>query len=679
MDDPFRANSQGVVALSRELPMDRCLPVEPRGEHYVLAAAWLKSNLDFPSRSELSTLLSKPYQKVSSRVQVGDVQVAAVVYVPADKNEFSFALLKDATDETEQPDILDSSAVRGLEPYLHHLRDRYSYSEGILPEQRCHIDSDFVQPNFLTLSHHVQAKLSWNQARKTDRLLVIGMAGSGKTTLLRRWMLELATECTETRQSVVPIYITLRHWQVDDSVEATVKRQLLAQGAEWAAEHFEPLAKQGLFALALDGLDEIPDDRRDAAISNWHGFISSYHNCRFMVSTRWGAVPNLFEEFTRVELQPFNQTQIQATVYHKLYGRKNWKPFWSRLAMEPRLLELVGNPLILTLLLARYIRNEFAPSYITEALSSIANALIDEWDSTRGVIRSRKTALSPTRKSMLLRYIANHLSHEKKETFTTLEMAEQLRRIASDATPAAVLQLLEESTSIIRRQSGNEWKFRHKVFQEYFACAHWVERLNSKIDDLVGTIFGRSDNRIRWVLRFLTGLSSDASEAFKVALNRAPPYTVHVAICLSEAMTQRLPIEASVTGGYSAYIRLVLDNLAQQAKALNLSLDFSSEAPSIWAVRVIGPENAQSQEWAESFSDLIEVLHRIRDGSALQPLLNALENTSQPSTRALVGLLKAEGRFVSEIASSNGNLMLKAQVQEESPHIPESEISLRTN
>ena len=100
------------------------------------------------------------------------------------------------------------------------------------------------------------------------------------------------------------------------------------------------------------------------------------------------------------------------------------------------------------------------------------------------------------------------------------------------------------------------------------ASVHWVDRLTSSVVDLIESLSNRTSGRLTRMLRFMAGLSSDASEAFKAALDRAPPYRSDIAIALTEAMTQRLSVDEATVDGYAKYVRIVLETMVQNSEKI---------------------------------------------------------------------------------------------------------------
>jgi hypothetical protein len=652
------------------VPSDRCLPVEKRDDHYVVLADWIECNLPFPHIDELSKLLAKPFRRTTSYVHFGGRKLSATVFVPESREELSYALVEGEQKSSWLAQNREEF-VNSLVWYRSQLESECSTFEWMVPEQRGMLRADFVDPYFQSISDQSRSVVPWSQARHNQRLFITGMAGSGKTTVLRKWALELAGHSPVAGTAVVPIYVRLRDWTEDDSVLIVVKRHLSKNGGEWLASHFDQLATSGKLAIAFDGLDEVPDERRERVTTLLSEFSDRYDRCKVMISARSPAMSDYFGEYTKLELKPLNESQIRELVFHKLHRHKQWRHFWSRLLAERQLLEVCSNPLLLTLLLARHLRGELFPGFATEALSVVVNALVDEWDSTRGVVRSPAAELSPTRKSMFLRLVAGLLTRTNRHSCRTDEVSALLEQLYPDTSAPKMLLLLEQHTSLIVNQNDGSWAFRHAVLQEFFASMHWIDRLTSSVDDLVNAIVHRTDSYLKGSLRYLAGMSSEASEAFTRALRAAPPYRPDVAIALSEAMTQRLAVDRATVEGYAAYVRIVLEELVGMAE---VTVSTAKEDGVLCQICVQRELDGEGPQWAARIAQLLGVLHRGRDGSAKGVVGLALQASNDERVRNMAQLLELEGRYAFDVASEQERCVATIRITAESQDVPDYDI-----
>jgi hypothetical protein len=158
---------------------------------------------------------------------------------------------------------------------------------------------------------------------RTRRALVIGNAGSGKTTLLR-W-LAVRSALADFGGSLagwndtVPFFIPLRQ-HVNRSLPDPEEFPL-SVGRNVADEMpdgwVHGLLRSGRALVLLDGVDEMPEGRREHMRSWLDGLISDFPEARYVVTTRPTAISNGWLEglgFAAAELQPMSGTDVKEFV-----------------------------------------------------------------------------------------------------------------------------------------------------------------------------------------------------------------------------------------------------------------------------------------------------------------------------------------------------------------------------
>jgi len=149
------------------------------------------------------------------------------------------------------------------------------------------------------------------------QLLILGAPGAGKTTVmldLAESYLDLAEEDAAIH---IPVIFTLSSWPGKETpfedwlvseMRVRYGDDIIDKVARYWLEHNE-------IALFLDGLDELPEDRRSDAVAAIEAFRNSAIGRWFVVCSRsaeYGALANRFTELDSVEIEPITSAQIQG-------------------------------------------------------------------------------------------------------------------------------------------------------------------------------------------------------------------------------------------------------------------------------------------------------------------------------------------------------------------------------
>ena len=185
-------------------------------------------------------------------------------------------------------------------------------------------------------------------------LLVLGEPGSGKTVLLLRLAQRLAGAAEVDETQPLPVVFNLASWaRRGAALEDWLAERLVVDyqvpagvAAAWARdERVLPL---------LDGLDEVPEDRRGAcaaAIDRFreaHGFLPMAVTSR---SAEYRSTPARLRLLGAVELCPLERPDVEA---HLAALGRPADGVREALAQDPLLWELAETPLLLDVLLATY-------------------------------------------------------------------------------------------------------------------------------------------------------------------------------------------------------------------------------------------------------------------------------------------------------------------------------------
>ncbi|SFW57242.1 NACHT domain-containing protein [Amycolatopsis australiensis] len=327
----------------------------------------------------------------------------------------------------------------------------------------------------------------------TRRILLRGEAGSGKTTMLQ-W---LAVQCASRQLEAVdgwsrlePFLVRLRRFS--RSRLPAPERFLDEVGRHIADEMpngwVHDRLRQGRAVVLVDGIDELPAERRPE-VRDWLGeLIDAFPRARFVVTTRPAAVePGWLaaEGFTEVRLQPMTQRDVRTFVtrWHAampgeaLDERRD--ALIAAIATRSAVRRLAENPLLCALLCALHHEgNGHLPDNRMELYEVALRMLLDSRDVERRI--EPEVRLSLTEKLVLLRHLAYWLVRNG-HTDVAAEDAEArfAAKLAAmgqvTASPQQVFRHVLDRGGVLREPVPGRIDFVHRTFGEYLAAKAAVE------------------------------------------------------------------------------------------------------------------------------------------------------------------------------------------------------------
>lgn len=350
-----------------------------------------------------------------------------------------------------------------------------------------------------------------DQTLKVERLLereaslfITGDAGSGKTTLLRWIALNAIATLSAPAASTlwdrrVPFVIALRRYvevplpQPENFPSAMIPGIGGAMPTGWV--HRVLAGGRGL--LLIDGLDEIPAERREEVFEWLQGLRRIFPDAPTLVTSRATAVAKSWlqsGEFFHAELQPMEYPDIKAFVehWHTAY-RSNVDADEYSLVEEaqramlqvvrgrPSLRALCTSPLLAALLCALNLYGGGRlPQNRMELYGTALEMLVTRRDDARRIGRTAGPQPSERERFLLLRAYALWL-HENGLADSTREEYEHVlaRTLPSlhqlDGSAEEVGRFLLERCGILREPVTGRVDFVHRSFLEYLAAAALID------------------------------------------------------------------------------------------------------------------------------------------------------------------------------------------------------------
>ena len=418
----------------------------------------------------------------------------------------------------------------------------------------------------------------------------LGAPGSGKSTLLLDAMLLLcdterdpATLPTALRHAPLPFFIELRQYVLDratsfvDYLTASAARQY---GVEIDAESIQAVLAANQRALVMfDGLDEVFDPRAQAqVVDEFRSFARRHPDIQLVVTSRIAGYRALELErdgFRHYTLLGFGMPEIRQFVpkwytYYTWQGDvRNASGLIRRISESPRLLELAGNPLLLTMMAVIY-KHQDLPEKRWQLYARCVEVLLEDWDVKRKNIDRNLllplgfTMVADQKAELLQRVSVYMLEHRLAGSelnaiartplldILATYLQEQYSKPAGEARAVAseILDHLRERTYIIAEIGEHRFGFVHRTFMEFLAaefCKAEFNRREADYDWLTHELFGTRWQQDEWreVLLLLIAMLKDQGSPVRKVIDHLrqedvqglPAQLTFAARCLAEAGT----------------------------------------------------------------------------------------------------------------------------------------------
>jgi hypothetical protein len=396
-------------------------------------------------------------------------------------------------------------------------------------------------------------------ANKYQYLMVLGQPGAGKSTFLKKIGLaallgkedrsrhQLKTNLPRLKPGVIeeqqllagtiepqveglylhgltPVLIELKRCDSEkiDLVEK-IQAELETCGFENANVLTQTLLSKGGMLILLDGLDEIPSQHLNRAITQIQDFVNRYKDNRFIISCRTAAYQGGFNNLVNVEMADFDDEQIQQFI-------NNWFCREQDLDVEVALAcwqllnddgyqatkELAHTPLLLTFLCLVFDESQVFPKNRAALYKDALDILLRRWAAEKRIQRDPiYKDLTIQLEEMLLAKIAYEQFSQDRLFFDKQTVIREIQGYLTENLNAPkhlegedVLREIQIQQGILVGRSRNALSFSHLTLQEYLTAQHIINR--QLIDELVS--WHLTDHRWQEVFLLVAGLMRDGGE-----------------------------------------------------------------------------------------------------------------------------------------------------------------------
>jgi predicted NACHT family NTPase len=253
---------------------------------------------------------------------------------------------------------------------------------------------------------------------------------------------------------------------------------------QYAKDFFSRLLELGECIVFFDSLDEVPKDHKDAIISKLKAFADLYPKTSIVISCRIADYDQALPNFSEVELAKLSKEGVTSIVRAWFAGDKERSNrLLALLDNDNTVASLTETPLLLSLLCIQF-RNDLAlPKRKTELFRRCVDALLRDWDTTRGFRRDTAYShLSDDRKEKIFEAISGDLcgksiTYEIREPLLLSSISDEISRFGLEPNEAkGILKEIENHHGILEKCSVETYEFSHATMQDYFAARYFVSK-----------------------------------------------------------------------------------------------------------------------------------------------------------------------------------------------------------
>lgn len=156
-----------------------------------------------------------------------------------------------------------------------------------------------------------------------SHLLILGAPGAGKTTMLLEYVRELLNEADRDPNALLPVVFHLSSWPIKQPPLARWMVDELRLRYGISSRLAADFVYEDRLAVLLDGLDEVPEDRRIACVHAINAFRADHGQVPLVVCSRSREYRELITQLTlngAVEVQPLDAEQVRQWL--KLTGQR---------------------------------------------------------------------------------------------------------------------------------------------------------------------------------------------------------------------------------------------------------------------------------------------------------------------------------------------------------------------
>lgn len=326
---------------------------------------------------------------------------------------------------------------------------------------------------------------------KYRKVLLVDSAGMGKSTVMKYLYINAIRQ-----NKGIPILIELRRLSKETSLIQFIKNEINGIRERFKDDDIVSLIERGDFIFFFDGYDEVNNESKKIVTDNIQKFISNAGNNYFIISSRDENELNSFGDFQRFDIKRL----IEEEIYNLIYKYDNNGPLSKELVEKLKtennlkmISEFLDNPLMVSLLYKSFEYKKTIPYKKHIFYRQVYDALFEGHDMSKGgaYVHDKRTKLDVDDFHKVMRYIGfNTLSkgiiYQKEELVEIINKTKE-KIIGIDFKAYDLIYDLTHSVSIFKKE-GNQYRWVHKSFQDYFAAYYICYDAKDKYEAILSKI-----------------------------------------------------------------------------------------------------------------------------------------------------------------------------------------------
>ena len=306
-----------------------------------------------------------------------------------------------------------------------------------------------------------------------SRILIVDMAGMGKSTIVKYFACQGIN-----LDKCIPIVIELRRLEKNQTILEYIQKQINSYDKNIEIAEIVDILKKGDFVVFFDGYDEIANENKSDVLDAIQDFTSKATNTKIVITSREEDDLNSLGEYKCVNIKPLTKKEAYTLIRKYDNDGETSKKLIKRLKEDSSmdvLSEFLENPLLVSLLYKTFEYKEEIPYKKIDFYEQVYDALFNDHDKTKGsaYVHEKKTKLDKFQFEQILRAFG-FLSLKVDKVEYSSQLVQQLLKQSIERfgwLKISANDFLDDITHAVPfiQKDGNEYKWVHKSFMEYFA------------------------------------------------------------------------------------------------------------------------------------------------------------------------------------------------------------------